>query len=65
MVKHYVGVPCSEAQILSLDRLGMMVKAKLEVAGGGYSKIRLPFPRPAEDRKSIKELLVEMTKASA
>ena len=65
MVKHYVGIPCSEAQIVSLDRLGMMVKAKLEVAGGGYSKIRLPFPRPADDRKAIKEILVEMTNASA
>lgn len=40
MVKHYVGVDCSEAMIVSMDSLGMMVKAKMEVAGGGYSKIR-------------------------
>lgn len=40
MVKHYVGIDCSEAVIVSMDSLGMMVKAKLEVAGGGFSKIR-------------------------
>lgn len=27
-------------------------------------KARLPFPRPATDRKSVKELIVEMTRAS-
>lgn len=40
MVKHYVGVDCTEANIVSMDSLGMMVKAKLEIAGGGYNKIR-------------------------
>ena len=40
IVKHYVGVQCSEAVIVSLDSLGMTVKAKMEVAGGGYNKIR-------------------------
>ena len=40
MIKHYVGIPCSDAQIVSIDSLGMMVKAKIEVAGAGYNKIR-------------------------
>lgn len=40
MVKHYVGIDCTEAVIVSMDSLGMMVKAKMEVAGGGYGKIR-------------------------
>ena len=40
MVKHYVGVDCTEAVIVSMDSLGMMVKARMEIAGGGYSKIR-------------------------
>lgn len=35
MIKHYVEMPCSDAKITSMDRLGMTVKAKLEVAGGG------------------------------
>jgi len=65
MVKHYTGLVCSGAEIVSMDRLGMTVKAKLEVAGGGYTKVRLPYPRPVTERKAIKEVLVEMTKASA
>ena len=40
MVKNYVGIECSDAKIVSIDSLGMMIKAKMEVAGGGYSKIR-------------------------
>jgi hypothetical protein len=58
MIKHFAGVDCSEAQIVSLDRLGMTVKAKLDIFGGGYSKVRLSFPREVKDRKAIKEVLV-------
>jgi putative heme iron utilization protein len=65
MVQHYAGVPCSEATIVSIDRLGMTVKAKLTIAGGGTTKVRLSFPQPATERKAIKEVLVEMTRASA
>jgi len=65
MVKHYAGVACSEAQIVSLDSMGMTVKAKLEVAGGGFAKVRLPFPRAVTERKQVKEVLVEMTRAAA
>jgi Protein of unknown function (DUF2470) len=65
MIKHYVGVPCSEAQIVGLDSLGMLVKAKLAIGDGGYSKIRVPFTRKVTDRKGVKEMLVEMTKASS
>ena len=64
MVTHYTGMKCSEASIVSLDSLGMTVKTKLEVAGGGYSKVRLEFPRPATERKMVKDILVEMTKAA-
>eukprot|EP01035_Chromulina_nebulosa_P017340 gene17340-22886_t len=65
IVKHYVGLPCTDPKMVSLDRLGMTIKANIELAGGGYSKIRVPFPRPANDRKDIKTILVEMTQASA
>jgi putative heme iron utilization protein len=66
MVTHYAGVPCTSAEIVSMDRLGMTVKAKLEIAGGGMSKVRLPFPGgEVTDRKAIKEVLVAMTRASA
>lgn len=42
----------------------MTVTAKLEIGGGGMSKVRLAFPRPVTERKEVKEVLVEMTKAS-
>ncbi len=51
-----------KALIQSLDRLGMTVVCE---RGKDALKCRLPFPRPATDRKSIKELIVEMTQASA
>lgn len=57
----------TKATILSIDRLGMAVACDRTNDAGGQDafKVRLPFPRPATDRKSIKELIVEMTKASA
>lgn len=36
------------------------MKAKLEIAGGGYGKVRLPFPRPVTERKQIKEVIVSL-----
>lgn len=49
------------ASIASLDRLGMNVSCTRQ---GEAFKVRLPFPRPATDRKSVKELIVEMTGAA-
>ena len=68
MVKHYVGVDVADAFIGAVDKLGMDVVCKRTPRGGQQPqqfKIRLPFPRVAEDRKDVKSLLVEMTKASA
>eukprot|EP00887_Chlorella_sp_A99_P000171 scaffold13.g171.t1 len=50
------------ATILSIDRLGMNVSCTRQ---GQDFKARLPFPRPATDRKSVKDLIVEMTQAAA
>lgn len=65
MVSHYAGIPCTDAKITKIDRLGMVVAANIAVANLGYNKIRLPFPRPVTERKQLKEMIVEMTKASA
>ncbi|KAI3430593.1 hypothetical protein D9Q98_005186 [Chlorella vulgaris] len=62
MIKHYVGITVSKANILAIDRLGMTVSCE---RGKDQFKARLPFPRPATDRKSIKDLIVEMTRAAA
>lgn len=65
MVKHYVGVDCTDADIVAMDRLGITVKATLTMAGGGQTKVRLPFPREVTERKDVKNVIVEMTQASS
>ena len=65
MVSHYAGIPCTDPKIIKIDRLGMVVTANITVANLGYNKIRLPFPSPVTERKQLKEMIVEMTKASA
>lgn len=61
MIEHYVtgGVEIASAQITAVDRLGMYVLVGMN--DGQSGKLRLPFPRPAEDRKDVKTLIVEMT----
>ncbi|MCH95576.1 FMN binding protein, partial [Trifolium medium] len=47
IVQHWTSVPVDFADILDLDRLGFNVKAGYQ---GDIFKLRVPFPRPAEDR---------------
>eukprot|EP00199_Chlamydomonas_sp_CCMP681_P002792 CAMPEP_0119107158 /NCGR_PEP_ID=MMETSP1180-20130426/8630_1 /TAXON_ID=3052 ORGANISM="Chlamydomonas cf sp, Strain CCMP681" /NCGR_SAMPLE_ID=MMETSP1180 /ASSEMBLY_ACC=CAM_ASM_000741 /LENGTH=309 /DNA_ID=CAMNT_0007092607 /DNA_START=44 /DNA_END=973 /DNA_ORIENTATION=+ len=61
IVTRYTGLTGVEAvSLLDLDRLGMNAQVKRK---GETFKVRLPFPKPAPDRKGIKEAIVEMTKA--
>ncbi|KAF5837126.1 hypothetical protein DUNSADRAFT_4803 [Dunaliella salina] len=62
MISHSTGLQkVSSAKLTGLDRLGM----NAEVVREGQSfKVRLPFSRPAEDRKSVKDVIVEMTRAA-
>lgn len=53
----------ASAQISAVDRLGMYVVVGMP--DGQSGKLRLPFPRPAESRKDVKTLIVEMTQAAA
>ncbi|CAI8613608.1 unnamed protein product [Vicia faba] len=61
IVQHWTSVPVDFADILDLDHLGFNVKA---VYKGDTFKLRVPFPRPAEDRKDVKTLIVEMLQAA-
>jgi len=63
MARNLIGFPAESADIVGLDRLGVYIKCD----GGpmGAAKLRLGFPRPAENRKDIKDLIVELTKAAA
>ncbi|GFR50173.1 hypothetical protein Agub_g12339 [Astrephomene gubernaculifera] len=59
MIKHYCGLEVDSVRMLDLDRLGVNCCVTRR---GQTFKLRLPFPHPAEDRKSIKDAIVEMTK---
>jgi len=68
MVNHYVGLDVTEAVITSVDSLGMFIKVTRTPRASDQPqqfKLRLPFPRQAEDRKDVKTLIVEMTQESA
>jgi putative heme iron utilization protein len=60
--------PITEAIITSVDSLGMYIKVTREKPVKYLPqqfKLRLPFPRPAVDRKDVKTLIVELTQAAA
>ncbi|KAF7801481.1 root border cell-specific protein [Senna tora] len=61
IVQHWTSVPVDFAYILDLDSLGFNVKAGYQ---GDNFKLRVPFPRRAEDRKDVKTLIVEMLQAA-
>lgn len=68
MVRNYVGIDVDDAEITSVDALGMYVKVTRTPKAADQMqqfKIRLPFVRPAMDRKDVKDIIVEMTRASA
>lgn len=61
IVQHSTSIPVDFAYMLDVDSLGFNVKA-------GYQdskfKLRIPFPRPAEERKDVKTLIIEMLQAA-
>jgi len=62
------GLNASEAVITSVDSLGMYVKVTRSPSDSEeiqQFKMRLPFPREAKDRKDVKDVIVEMTRAAA
>lgn len=68
IVKKYVGIDVEDAEITSMDSLGMYVKVTRTPRASDQMqqfKIRVPYVRPAADRKDAKDIIVEMTRASA
>ncbi|KAJ3674622.1 hypothetical protein LUZ60_005238 [Juncus effusus] len=61
IVQHSTSVTLDFAYMLDLDSLGFNVKAGIH---GNTMKLRIPFPRPAHDRKDVKTLIVEMLQAA-
>jgi hypothetical protein len=62
MIKYYAGVEVDSAKMLAVDRLGVDTECLID---SEPVNVRLTFPQPAEDRKSIKDRIVEMTKAAS
>jgi len=69
MIENQVpGLDVSEAVITSVDSLGMYVKVSRTPRASDQPqqfKIRLPFPRKAENRTDVKNIIVEMTQAAS
>ncbi|KAE8722260.1 hypothetical protein F3Y22_tig00014213pilonHSYRG00031 [Hibiscus syriacus] len=61
IVQFATSIPVDSAYMLDLDSLGFNVKASYQ---GNTSKLRVPFPRRAEDRKDVKTLIVDMLQAA-
>ena len=62
MAMHYIGLDAIDsAQMTSLDRLGFGIALTRK---GQKMRMRMPFPRAALDRADVKNLVIEMSKAS-
>ncbi|XAR68653.1 hypothetical protein NMG60_11003851 [Bertholletia excelsa] len=61
IVQHSTSIPVDSAHMLDVDSLGFNVKAGYQ---GNAFKLRVPFPRPAKERKDVKTLIIEMLRAA-
>eukprot|EP00249_Psilotum_nudum_P019398 c27230_g1_i2 orf=113-1150(-) len=57
IVEKAIGIKVGHAKINDLDRLGLNVQIE---RNGTLMKLRIPFDKPAEDRKDVKSLIVQM-----
>ena len=64
MAKHYLDITISDPKIIKIDQYGMTIRSKI-FDSADYADFRLPFPRLVTERKEVKEVIVEMTKASS
>ncbi|KAG0578255.1 hypothetical protein KC19_4G009600 [Ceratodon purpureus] len=62
IAENSLGVKIDYAKMLQVDRLGFNIEAGHD---GKPVKLRIPFPRPAQDRKDVKNLIVELLQGAA
>ncbi|CAK9053304.1 unnamed protein product [Durusdinium trenchii] len=68
MIRKFIGIEVEDAEITSMDSLGMHVKVSRKPKAADQMqqfKLRLPFARKLETRKDAKEVIVEMTRESS
>lgn len=63
IVRKCVGVPVKDATMVGLDSLGMTVKCTMDFAGGGVTKVRVPWSERVTDRPGIKQAIVKLLKS--
>lgn len=64
MVCHYGGIPCTKAEMVSVDRYGFTVNASLKIGNGFSRKVRLNFPTVVLQREQLRETMYGMVKAA-
>ena len=62
IVQHYTGIAVDSATMTAIDRLGFDTDCKL---GEDTFSIRLAYPERADDRKAVKDRIVQMSQAAA
>lgn len=65
IVNHFVGLDVEDAEITSLDSLGMYLKVTRPKGQMKQFKVRVPWTKPLDDPKQVKGMIVQMTQASA
>ncbi|HWS72930.1 MAG TPA: DUF2470 domain-containing protein, partial [Thermoanaerobaculia bacterium] len=61
IARHFGGLEAEEVTMVSIDRLGFVVRAK---TAAGMKGLRLAFPEPVQTRDEARRVLVAMTRAA-
>ena len=64
MIKHQTGLDVSDAMMVSLDRYGTYIRARVMIGSGGYTKVRLQWPQIVNTRLALKSIIMQMAKDS-
>ncbi|GBG87787.1 hypothetical protein CBR_g45943 [Chara braunii] len=62
MAELALGIPVDAARMVAMDRLGF--EAEVDAGGLRRVQVRIPFSRPAESRRDVKDIIVEMSRES-
>ena len=63
MIKHQTGLDMSDAMMVSLDRYGTCLRARVMIGSGGYTKVRLQWPKIVNTRLELKSTIMKWPKS--
>jgi hypothetical protein len=61
ITRHFAGLDAEEATMMSVDRLGFVVRAR---TAEGMKGARIGFPEPVQSREDARRVLVAMTRTA-